>query len=56
MKTENDELVIDSAKLAEISKQAEENYEMIQYMINSAGKIRLYQFLREYILYQNPSL
>ena len=36
MKTEDDELVIDSAMLAEISKQAEENYEMIQYMINSA--------------------
>ena len=36
MKTEDDELVIDSALLAEISKQAEENYEMIQYMINSA--------------------
>ena len=36
MKTEDDELVIDSAMLAEISRQAEENYEMIQYMINSA--------------------
>ena len=36
MKTEDDELVIDSAMLAEISMQAEENYEMIQYMINSA--------------------
>ena len=36
MKTEDNELVIDSAMLAEISKQAEENYEMIQYMINSA--------------------
>ena len=36
MKTDDDELVIDSAMLAEISKQAEENYEMIQYMINSA--------------------
>ena len=36
MKTEDDELVIDSALLAEISRQAEENYEMIQYMINSA--------------------
>ena len=36
MKTEDDKLVIDSAMLAEISKQAEENYEMIQYMINSA--------------------
>ena len=36
MKTEDDELVIDSVMLAEISKQAEENYEMIQYMINSA--------------------
>ena len=36
MKTKDDELVIDSAMLAEISKQAEENYEMIQYMINSA--------------------
>ena len=36
MTTEDDELVIDSAMLAEISKQAEENYEMIQYMINSA--------------------
>ena len=36
MKTEDYELVIDSAMLAEISKQAEENYEMIQYMINSA--------------------
>lgn len=36
MKTEDDELLIDSAMLAEISKQAEENYEMIQYMINSA--------------------
>ena len=36
MKTMDDELVIDSAMLAEISKQAEENYEMIQYMINSA--------------------
>ena len=36
MKTEDDDSVIDSAMLAEISKQAEENYEMIQYMINSA--------------------
>ena len=36
MKTEDDELVIDSVMLAEISRQAEENYEMIQYMINSA--------------------
>ena len=36
IKTEDDELVIDSAMLAEISMQAEENYEMIQYMINSA--------------------
>ena len=36
MKTEDAELVIDSAMLAEISRQAEENYEMIQYMINSA--------------------
>ena len=36
MKTEDDESVIDSAMLAEISRQAEENYEMIQYMINSA--------------------
>ena len=36
MKTVDDELVIDSAMLAEISRQAEENYEMIQYMINSA--------------------
>lgn len=36
IKTEDDELVIDSAMLAEISRQAEENYEMIQYMINSA--------------------
>lgn len=36
MKTEDDELIIDSAMLAEISRQAEENYEMIQYMINSA--------------------
>ena len=36
MKTEDDGLVIDSAMLAEISMQAEENYEMIQYMINSA--------------------
>ena len=36
MKTDDDELVIDSAMLAEISRQAEENYEMIQYMINSA--------------------
>ena len=36
MKTEDDELVIDSAMLAEISRQAEDNYEMIQYMINSA--------------------
>ena len=36
MKTDDDELVIDSAILAEISRQAEENYEMIQYMINSA--------------------
>ena len=36
MKTEDDELVIDSAMYAEISRQAEENYEMIQYMINSA--------------------
>ena len=36
MKTEDDEIVIDSAMLAEISRQAEENYEMIQYMINSA--------------------
>ena len=36
MKIEDDELVIDSAMLAEISRQAEENYEMIQYMINSA--------------------
>ena len=36
MKTEDDELVIDSAMLAEISRPAEENYEMIQYMINSA--------------------
>ena len=36
MKTEDDDLVIDSAMLAEISRQAEENYEMIQYMINSA--------------------
>ena len=36
MNTEDDELVIDSAMLAEISMQAEENYEMIQYMINSA--------------------
>ena len=36
MKTEDDELVIDSTMLAEISRQAEENYEMIQYMINSA--------------------
>ena len=36
MKTEDDELVIDSVMLAEISMQAEENYEMIQYMINSA--------------------
>ena len=36
MKTEDDELEIDSAMLAEISRQAEENYEMIQYMINSA--------------------
>ena len=36
MKTEDYELVIDSAMLAEISRQAEENYEMIQYMINSA--------------------
>ena len=36
MKTEDDGLVIDSAMLAEISRQAEENYEMIQYMINSA--------------------
>jgi len=36
IKTEDDESVIDSAMLAEISRQAEENYEMIQYMINSA--------------------
>ena len=36
MKTEDDDSVIDSAMLAEISRQAEENYEMIQYMINSA--------------------
>ena len=36
MKTEDDELVIDSVMIAEISRQAEENYEMIQYMINSA--------------------
>ena len=36
MTTEDDELVIDSVMLAEISRQAEENYEMIQYMINSA--------------------
>ena len=36
MNTEDDELVIDSVMLAEISRQAEENYEMIQYMINSA--------------------
>ena len=36
MKTEDDELVIVSVMLAEISRQAEENYEMIQYMINSA--------------------
>ena len=36
MKTEDNDLVIDSALLAEISRQAEENYEMIQYMINSA--------------------
>ena len=36
MKTEDDDLVIDSVMLAEISRQAEENYEMIQYMINSA--------------------
>ena len=36
MKTEDDESVIDSAMHAEISRQAEENYEMIQYMINSA--------------------
>ena len=36
MKTEDDDLVVDSAMLAEISRQAEENYEMIQYMINSA--------------------
>ena len=34
--TEDNELVIDSVMLAEISRQAEENYEMIQYMINSA--------------------
>ena len=36
MKTEDDESVIDSAMYAELSRQAEENYEMIQYMINSA--------------------
>ncbi len=36
MKIEDDESVIDSAMYAEISRQAEENYEMIQYMINSA--------------------
>ena len=36
MKIMDDDLVLDSAMLAEISRQAEENYEMIQYMINSA--------------------
>ena len=36
MKTKDDESVIDSAMYAEISRKAEENYEMIQYMINSA--------------------
>ena len=56
MKTEDDELVIDSAMLAEISRQAEENYETIQYMINSARQNQVVSIPEGVHIYQNPSL
>ena len=56
MKTEDDELVIDSAMLAEISRQAEENYEMIQYMINSARQNQVVSIPEGVHIISNPSL